>query len=134
VQLIKMGSAWPLGATWTKSGVNFAVFSSGATRVEVAIFDAVGGSELARYDLPGRTGDIWHGQLSPRRAGPGAHYAFYMHGPNEPQNGRLFDPRVALIDPYALELSTGTPLRSRWWMYASTGAAIGPRTSPGAIP
>ena len=113
MQLIKTGSAWPLGATWTKSGVNFAVFSSAATRVEVAIFDAVGGSELSRYDLPGHTGDIWHGQLSPRRAGPGAHYAFYMHGPNEPQNGRLFDPSVALIDPYALELSTGTPLRSR---------------------
>ncbi len=113
MKLIQAGLPRPLGATWTKRGVNFAVFSSHATRIEVAIFDAVGGAELARYDLPARTGDVWHGLLSARRTGPGAHYAFYVHGPNEPENGHRFDANTALIDPYARELSMAGPARSR---------------------
>jgi len=102
-----------LGATWDKRGVNFAVFSSHATRVELALFDAVSGAESARFDLPARTGDTWHGYLPARCAGPGAHYAFYVHGPNDPERGHRFDPSVALIDPHAQELSFTTPLRSR---------------------
>jgi isoamylase len=113
VKSIQEGLPRPLGATWNKHGVNFAVFSSHATRVELALFDAVSGAESLRYDLPARTGDIWHGFLPARRAGPGAHYAFYAHGPNDPERGHRFDPAVALIDPYARELSFSTPLRSR---------------------
>ena len=113
MKLIQTGSARPLGATWTKRGVNFALFSSNASRVEVGLFDAESGVETGRYDLPGLTGDVWHGLLSPRRVGPGSHYAFYVHGPNEPQNGHRFDATVALIDPYARELSSTGPLRSR---------------------
>ena len=113
MKLIQAGLPRPLGATWTKRGVNFAIFSSHATRIEVAIFDAVGGSELARYDLPARTRDVWHGLLSARNVGPGAHYAFFVHGPNEPQNGHRFDATVALLDPYARELSASHPCRAR---------------------
>jgi isoamylase len=113
VKSIQEGSPRPLGATWDKRGVNFAVFSSHATRVELALFDAMSGAESVRYDLPARTGDTWHGYLPARCAGPGAHYAFYVHGPNEPERGQRFDPAVALIDPYARELSLTTPLRSR---------------------
>ncbi|MDB6087030.1 MAG: glgX [Gammaproteobacteria bacterium] len=113
MRLVQAGLPRPLGATWTGRGVNFAVFSSHATRIEVATFDAVRGSESARYDLPGRTGDVWHGFLSARRAGPGALYAFYVHAPNEPEKGLRFDPTAALIDPYARELSFATPPRSR---------------------
>jgi isoamylase len=111
--MLQAGSPRPLGATWTKRGVNFAVYSSQATRVEVCLFDAQSGAEAARYDLPGRTGDVWHGLASPRRAGPGTHYAFCVHGPDDPQQGHRFDPRVALIDPYARELSLQPPLHSR---------------------
>jgi glycogen operon protein len=93
--------------------VNFALFSSNATRVEICLFDAESGAETARFDLPARTGDVWHGSLAPRRAGPGTHYAFHVHGPNEPQKGHRFDPTAALIDPYARSLSSGGPLRSR---------------------
>jgi isoamylase len=106
VKVIQAGLPRPLGATLTKHGVNFALFSSNATRVEVCLFNAEGGAELVRYDLPARTGDIWHGVISPRRAGPGSHYAFYVHGPNEPEKGHRFDATVALIDPYARELSS----------------------------
>ena len=73
---MQAGSPRPLGATWTPRGVNFAVFSSHATRVELCIFDAADGAESARYELPARSGDVWHGLLTPRRAGPGTRYAF----------------------------------------------------------
>ena len=113
MKLIQPGLPRPLGATWSKRGVNFALFSSNATRVEVCLFHAGDGSELARYDLPARTGDIWHGLISPRAAGPGAHYGFYVHGPNAPEKGHRFDATVGLIDPYARELSASWPPRSR---------------------
>ena len=110
--LIQAGLPRPLGATWTQRGVNFALYSSNATRVEVCLFDAESGAEIVRCDLPSRSGDIWHGLIAPRRAGPGSHYAFYVHGPNDPQNGQRFDATVPLIDPYARRLSN-EPLRSR---------------------
>jgi isoamylase len=113
VNRIQAGTARPLGATWTDRGVNFALFSRNATRVELCLFDADSGAEVGRCDLPARTGDIWHGLLSPRRAGPGTHYAFCVHGPNEPEKGHRFDATAALIDPYARELSRIGPLRSR---------------------
>jgi glycogen operon protein len=113
VRLIQAGLPRPLGATWTKRGVNFALYSRHATRVEVCLFDAESDAELAHYDLPARTGDVWHGLLSPRRAGPGSHYAFRVHGPNEPENGHRFDSGVPLLDPYARELSNGPKLRGR---------------------
>ena len=113
MKVIQAGLPRPLGATWTRRGVNFALFSSNATRVEVCLFDAQSGAELERSDLPGRTGDVWHGLISPRRACPGAHYAFYVHGPHEPEKGHRFDASAALIDPYARELSRSAPQRAR---------------------
>jgi len=112
VKSIHAGLPQPLGATWTERGINFAIFSSHAIRVEVGIFDASSGAETARYDLPARTGEVWHGLLSSQGAGPGAHYGFYVHGPHEPEHGHRFDPTTVLIDPYARELSFTTPLRS----------------------
>jgi isoamylase len=113
VKLIQAGLPRPRGAAWTRDGVNFAVFSRHATRVEVCIFDAASGSESGRYELPARTGDVWHGLLPPRRACPGSHYAFFVHGPNEPEKGHRFDSSAALIDPFARALSADLPLRSK---------------------
>jgi isoamylase len=113
VRIIDTGAPRPLGATWTKQGVNFALASSGATRVEVCLFDADTGAEILRHDLPGRSADVWHGRISPRRCGPGTHYAFCVHGANEPQSGLRFDSSVPLIDPYARALSPRLPLRAR---------------------
>ncbi len=106
------GAARPLGAALAKRGVNFALFSSRASRVQVCLFDPVGGAELERFDLPARTGDVWHGLVPAAHAGPGTHYAFHVHGPESPQPGDRFDPAIALIDPYARALSRTLPLRS----------------------
>jgi isoamylase len=110
---IAAGAPRPLGATWSQRGVNFSLLSSNATRVEICLFDAADGAEIARYDLPGRTGDAWHGLISPPRGSLGAHYAFFVHGANDPQSGQRFDASVPLIDPYARALSVRPPLRGR---------------------
>ena len=112
MKVIQAGLPRPLGAAWTKRGVNFALFSSNATRVELCLFDAQSGAEVLRCDLPARSGDIWHGLLSPRRAAPGTRYAYFVHGPMEPHNGHRFDATAALIDPYSRALSPQLPLRS----------------------
>ncbi len=93
--------------------MNFAIFSSGATRIEVCVFDAVSGAELGSYNLPGHTADVWHGLLPPRCAGPGTLYAYRVYGPNEPEKGRRYAGKDLLTDPYAREISGGAPLRSR---------------------
>src|SRR5271169_3642658 len=103
----------PLGATCSQRGVNFALFSSHATRVELCLFDAASGAEIARHEMPTRTGDIWHGLLSRRQAAPGTHYAYCVHGADQPEIGQRFDARVPLIDPYACALSKRLPLRSQ---------------------
>lgn len=113
MKLMQAGLARPLGATFTKRGVNFALYSSHATRVEVCLFDALSGTEQARFDLPARTGDVWHGRLSARHVGPGTHYGFCVHGASLPDEGMRFDSSKILIDPYARELSAGPEPRAR---------------------
>jgi len=112
VASIQPGSPRPLGATATQQGVNFAVFSQHATRVEISIVDAAGGAG-ARYRLPERSGDIWHGLLPPNLAQIGAHYAYYVDGPNDPDQGRRFDATLPLLDPYARAVSSALPSRAR---------------------
>ncbi len=64
------GKPAPLGASYDGKGVNFALFSAHAERVELCVFDEQGNEQ--RFDLPARSGDIWHGWLAAagRRAGP----------------------------------------------------------------
>ncbi|HTU82812.1 MAG TPA: hypothetical protein VMF61_11820, partial [Candidatus Acidoferrales bacterium] len=63
------GRPYPLGATWNGSGVNFALFSENAERVELAVFDARGRREVARIPLPEYTDSVWHGYLPDARPG-----------------------------------------------------------------
>jgi len=91
-----------LGATWDGLGVNFAVFSANATRVEVCLFDNDGNTELERFDLPEYTDEVWHGYLPDAR--PGTVYGFRAHGPYEPEAGHRFNPNKLLLDPYAKQL------------------------------
>ncbi len=99
---LQPGRPWPLGSTFEGYGVNFAVFSSSAERIELCLFDEAGEEEIARLDLPGRTGDIWHGFLP--QAGPGVLYGYRAHGHYSPLEGRLHNPHKLLFDPYARRL------------------------------
>ncbi|HEX3430883.1 MAG TPA: glycogen debranching protein GlgX [Rhizomicrobium sp.] len=96
------GLPYPLGASWDGMGVNFAVFSAHATRIQLCLFDALGRREAGRLDLPENSGDVWHGYLP--HAQPGLVYGFRAHGPYEPQNGMRFNPHKLLLDPYARRL------------------------------
>ncbi len=97
------GKPWPLGATYDGYGVNFAVFSANATRIDLCLFDEAGRRETARLQLPEYTDEIWHGYLP--EAEPGLLYGFRAFGPYEPLRGHRFNPHKLLIDPYARELS-----------------------------
>lgn len=91
------GSPTPYGSYYDSKGVNFTLFSAHAEKVELCIFDEHGHER--RYDLPVRTGDIWHGYLPGVR--PGLHYGYRVHGPWEPRNGHRFNPAKLLLDPCA---------------------------------
>ncbi|MBV8213284.1 MAG: glycogen debranching enzyme GlgX, partial [Verrucomicrobia bacterium] len=82
---IKEGLPFPRGASWDGQGVNFAVFSANATRVELCLFDGRGEKELERIELPEHTDQIWHGYISD--IGPETVYGYRVHGPYEPDAG-----------------------------------------------
>jgi glycogen operon protein len=96
------GSPHRLGAHWDGLGVNIAVFSAHAERIELCLFDAEGRHEIARFDLPECTDEVWHGYLP--GAGPGLVYGLRAHGPFDPAAGHRFNPHKLLLDPYARQL------------------------------
>lgn len=98
---IEAGEPDPLGATWDGGGVNFAVFSQNATRIELCLFDETGQEE--RIPLPERTGHVWHGYVP--GLGPGTRYGYRAHGPYRPDEGHRFNPHKLLLDPYARQLA-----------------------------
>jgi len=101
---LEAGTPQPLGATWTGRGINFAVCSVHAERVELCLFDATGQVEVVRLELPSRTGDTWHGFLPARFGGPGLLYGYRVHGRYDPAQGHRFNPDKLLIDPCAQAL------------------------------
>ena len=96
---MREGSPNPRGATWNGLGVNFALFSANATKVELCLFDDAGEREVARVALPEYTNEVWHGFLPDAR--PGTVYAYRVHGPYEPEAGHRFNPNKLVTDPYA---------------------------------
>ena len=97
------GLSAPLGATVDEDGVNFAVFSANASKVELCLFSADGAHEIDRIALPERSGPVWHGHVA--GLAPGALYGLRAHGPYAPQRGHRFNPHKLLIDPYARALA-----------------------------
>ncbi|HYW62159.1 MAG TPA: alpha-amylase family glycosyl hydrolase, partial [Bradyrhizobium sp.] len=93
---IEEGHPYPLGAHWSGTGTNFALFSANATKVEVCLFD---GDRETRIALPEYTDQIFHGYIP--EVGPGTFYGYRVHGPYDPANGHRFNPNKLLLDPYA---------------------------------
>ncbi|MEQ9889125.1 glycogen debranching protein GlgX [Pectobacterium zantedeschiae] len=97
---LQTGKPTPLGASFDGSGVNFALFSADAERVELCVFDER--QQEQRIALTARSGDIWHGYLPD--AQPGLRYGFRVDGPFEPSQGLRFNPHKLLLDPCARQL------------------------------
>ena len=100
---ITAGDHATLGAVYDGQGVNFAVFSENATKIELCLFSPDGQRETARLVLPERTGPVWHGYVPGLT--PGALYGYRAYGPYEPDRGHRFNPRKLLADPYARAFS-----------------------------
>jgi glycogen operon protein len=99
---IGRGRPYPLGAHHDGRGINFAVCSAHAMRIEVVVFDAAGKTARRQFALPARSGDVFHGYLPD--AVPGLVYGLRAHGPWSPSAGHRFDATKLLLDPYAREI------------------------------
>jgi isoamylase len=118
---IRPGSPYPLGATWDGAGVNFAIFSEHATKVELCLFDSPHAvTESQRIVLPEQTDLVSHGYLPDVL--PGQVYGFRVHGPYDPLIGHRFNPNKVVLDPYAKAIG-----RAMQWNDAMYGYQVGDR-------
>ncbi len=99
----------PFGASRTRNGFNFALFSRHATAVELLFFESgkTGVHQEIRLDpLVNRTGDVWHIHIED--LDPDLRYGFRVKGPQDPDGeGHRFNSDKILLDPYAKALSGG---------------------------
>ena len=98
------GWSYPLGATIFPDGVNFSVFSRGASAMELLLFEREDDTRPTRV-IPidaaaNRTYHYWHAFVSGLRAGQ--IYGYRVHGPWDPANGMRFDPTKVLLDPFSV--------------------------------
>jgi len=99
VSAVWLGTPYPLGPTWDGKGVNFALFSEHAEKVELCLFDAKGQHEIQRIRMPEQTDQIWHCYLPEAR--PGLLYGYRVYGTYAPVQGFRFNHHKLLLDPYA---------------------------------
>ncbi|SDO22305.1 glycogen operon protein [Klenkia soli] len=91
------GSPAPLGAHWDGTGTNVALWSAGASAVDLCLFDPDGTEHRQR--LQETTHQVWHGRLP--GVGPGQRYGYRVHGGYDPSSGNRYNPAKLLLDPYA---------------------------------
>src|SRR5580698_9669361 len=92
------GRPYPLGATASTKGTNFAIYSQDATRVELCLFDATG-KQTDCIQLREWTAFVWHGFVCDIK--PGQLYGYRVEGLWDPNNGYCFNHNKLLVDPYA---------------------------------
>ena len=99
---IKKGTPYPLGSTPDEKGVNFALFSAHAEKVELCLFDESGAHELEHYEITENDNNIWHIYLEGAKAGQV--YGYRVYGPYKPKEGLRFNPYKLLLDPYGKKM------------------------------
>jgi glycogen debranching enzyme GlgX/4-alpha-glucanotransferase len=124
------GEPAPLGVTIDALGANVAVYSREAESIEFCLFDEAGEQEIARVELPARTGDVRHGFIAGVKAG--ARYALRAGGPFAPERGLRFDPSKLLADPYAFALDRPYKLHGSMFDRGVDSAPYAPRCIAGA--
>ena len=99
---VRAGQSAPLGATLTRGGVNFSIYSRYASSVDLLFFAREDDSQPTRVisldPSVNRTYYYWHGFVP--EVQPGQIYAYRMAGPFDPGAGLRFDPDKVLLDPY----------------------------------
>ena len=96
------GQFLPLGAILNEDGCHFSVYSLGCYKVELCLFDS-DEVEIARYPLEIKQGNMW--SIFIHSVTAAQLYGYRVYGDYQPENGRLFNEKNILIDPYARALS-----------------------------
>ncbi|GGA70341.1 glycogen operon protein GlgX homolog [Neiella marina] len=96
------GNVFPLGATLTETGCNFAVRAPDAAQLAICLYDQ-NEQEICCVPLEHRSGDVWHGHIDGFKAG--MMYGIRTKGEYKPEEGLYFDANKLLIDPYAKSLN-----------------------------
>jgi glycogen operon protein len=97
------GKPYPQGATWDGTGVNFSVYSEGATGVTLCLFEEADSTECEVVPIRESTGYVWHGYLPGVKLGQ--LYGYRVSGSYDPERGHRFNPAKLLVDPYARAIS-----------------------------
>ena len=114
------GTPYPLGATWTGHGVNFALFSENASGVDVCLFDdADSPSESLRVRMTEHTDQVWHVFLPDVK--PGQYYGFRVYGLYNPLKGQRFNASKLLLDPYSKAISGDITWGTEMYAYEMGG-------------
>lgn len=96
----RVGSPYPLGATYDGKGVNFAIYAENAESIELCLFEHdTEETETFKIKIREQTHQVWH--IYVPDIGPGQLYGYRVHGPYEPEQGHRFNANKLLIDPYA---------------------------------
>ncbi len=111
------GLPYPLGATVDANGVNFALFSKHATKVELCLFDHEGKHE-ERIVLPNYTDEVFHGYIKGIKWGQ--RYGYRVYGPYEPEKGMRFNPNKLVLDPYCKKLTAPVQANNAHLGYIAT--------------
>ena len=88
---------YPLGASYDGAGVNFALYSQVAQKVELCLFDEHGVE--TRIEMTERNSYVWHNYIPGLH--PGQRYGYRVYGPYDPVHGLRCNPNKLLLDPYA---------------------------------
>ena len=88
---------YPLGASYDGAGVNFALFSQVAEKVELCLFDEE--DHETRIEMTEQNSYVWHNYIPGLQ--PGQRYGYRVYGPYNPARGQRCNPSKLLLDPYA---------------------------------
>lgn len=94
---IRLGSMYPLGASYDGAGVNFALYSQVAQKVELCLFDEHDAE--TRIEMTEQNSYVWHNYIPGLQ--PGQRYGYRVYGPYDPMHGLRCNPNKLLLDPYA---------------------------------
>src|SRR6185369_2758638 len=134
---IGSGTHYPLGATLTPAGTNFALYSQAATEVLLLLFDRADGPPTDVIRLSGPTKRVWHAVV--KGVAAGQLYGYRVRGEHRPETGRRFNDAKLLLDPYAKAITgkfrnTDNLLLAYDATHAARDLSLDPRDNAAVVP
>jgi isoamylase len=114
------GQPFPLGASFDGRGVNFALYSEHAQKLELLLFADERDTSPRSFFVTEKSGPVWHSYVPGLK--PGQLYGYRVHGRFDPERGHRFNPHKVLLDPYAKAI--GRPLAWHDSLFSHTAIRI----------